>query len=204
MIPICGMSMMWEVLTLSKRLSLIPNCCLLMLRIFLLIQRVFSVMKEIPLLSQPMLILRNWCLPIKRVGMFDLSAISIIISDFLFETTVEGMDIFNYANKKLGLMEDLRDVVLSDGSSFSSSVLPRLSSTFCLYRNLLSTNLVRQGKTSTPNPLDDPHVLESVLNNKSFGDLLTVRFADNEILYRIIQEYPKVMTSHDVVVNPSK
>lgn len=104
-----------------------------------------------------------------------------LVSDFVYEVVYNGTTLYNHANKKLGIIDDLRNTSVPDGSTFTPSGLPRLSSTFAYH--IISTTLVRQSKTSTPNPNNNPHILVSVLNNRSFGDLLTVSYPENEIFY---------------------
>lgn len=104
-----------------------------------------------------------------------------LISDFVYEVVFNGTTLYNHANKKLGVIDDLRNTSVANGSTFTPSGLPRLSSTFAYH--IISTTLVGQSKTSTPSPNNDPHILASVLNNRSFGDLLTVSYPENEIFY---------------------
>jgi hypothetical protein len=103
------------------------------------------------------------------------------ISDFIYEVEFSGSPLYNHANKKLGINSDLRNTSIPDGSVFTPAGLTRLSSTFAYH--LISTTLVDPSQTSTPSPNKNPHVLASVLNNKGFGDLLTVFYSRDEIFY---------------------
>ena len=117
-----------------------------------------------------------------------------LVSDFIYETEVNGTSIFNHSNVKLGLIDDMSNTIISDGQSYSPSGIPRLVSTFVY--NILSKGLVSNTVTTTPSPNDNPHILASLLNNKGYGDLLTIHLADDEIFWFNV----KSLNSFDIII----
>lgn len=117
-----------------------------------------------------------------------------LVSDFIFETEVNGTPLFNHANVKLGLIDDMSNQTIADGQSYSPSGIPRLVST--LTYNLLSKGLVSNTVTTTPSPNDNPHILATLLNNKGYGDLLTIHLSDDEIFWFDVRS----LSSIDVII----
>jgi hypothetical protein len=113
-----------------------------------------------------------------------------IVSDFVYETEVNGTQLFNHANVKLGLTSDLSQTNIPDGSSLTPVSIPRLASTNVYH--ILSRDKVSNDITVTPSPNDNPHILASVLVDKSFGDLITIHLSDDEIFYFEIDELYKI------------
>ena len=113
-----------------------------------------------------------------------------IVSDFLYETVVNGTQLFNHANVKLGLIDDLRQTDIPDGSSLTPSGIPRLINTTVYH--ILSRDKVSNDITITPSPNDNPHILSSIKVNKLFGDMLTTHRSDDEIFWFEIDELYKI------------
>lgn len=104
-----------------------------------------------------------------------------LLSDNLFETEYNGTTLFNNAIARLGFYSDLRDFPLQNGEGLEADGVIRLMPTKVLH--ITSDLIGDRDITTSPNPNYSFSVLNSVMNNVSYGGLLTKSYAKEDMLY---------------------
>lgn len=119
----------------------------------------------------------------KKLSITNNEALKIrIVGSYLHEgDSVNGTTLNDQANSKLGLTQDLTsEGILIQGQVVEGASIVRL--VYTQVYHLVSNELGDNDLVSTPSPFDNPRILCSILNDKSWGDIITKEFIDEDML----------------------
>lgn len=102
-----------------------------------------------------------------------------LVSGDDWETSYNGTELVDRSNVKIGLTQDLRGKVLVNGGFTTAQNIPKIQSSLVFH--LISQKLVDNATSITPNRDNKPHILATLINNKSWGDNLWDTRADDEL-----------------------
>jgi hypothetical protein len=119
----------------------------------------------------------------KRLQFTNNSNVDIrLVSSDLYEPVVNGTDIVNSANHKLGLLGDLSNNVITPSFTYECEGVPKIISTSVFH--ITSKTLGNYRQSILPkNQSNQQYILYTALNNVGFGDIIQKDIAQDDIKF---------------------